>query len=127
MTEVKINSVYTRTAHMEQGFVPTDTWRALSTYDTSNVLLTTQNPEDFRRLDFLHKEEVTIVRQYTRQEETWIIEEPFPAPKTITQEEIILFLVNNLNVELEPWQEELIRVKFNDRSAKLELGTTRKS
>jgi hypothetical protein len=106
---------------MEQGFAPTETWRALDTYDTSNVLLTTQDPEDFRRLEFLHKSEVTIVRQYVRKEETWIIEEPFPAPKTITQEEIVLFLVNSLNVELEPWQEELIRIKFNDRSAKLNL------
>ena len=127
MTDSKINSIHTRKAHMEQGFAPTETWRALDSYDTNNVLLTTQDPEDFRRLAFLHKQEVTIVRQYIRPEEAWIIEEPFPAPKTITQEEIVMFLVNGLNMELEPWQEELIRIKFNDRNAKMTLEGNRES
>lgn len=114
-----------RQAYINDGYLPTKTWVVVETYGDGKILLKTQDPEDIKRHHYYNRPGVTIVRQYLKETETWVKEDPFPEIEddkpAITSSYIIDFVVTGLGVDLEPWQEDLIHARFKDRD---EAGTS---
>jgi hypothetical protein len=124
-----VNWNVARKAYIDDGFLPTSKWIAVETFG-GKILLETTNPEDFKIHDLYERPDVTIIRQYLKETETWVKEDPFPEKEevrpVITSEDIIGFIVDGLGIVMDPWQEDLVRARFAERTAKLTLDATRK-
>jgi hypothetical protein len=114
----KVEWTEARKPFLAQGYLPSTIWQALDIYDESRLILKTTDPEDFKKANLHDKHGVVIVRQYLKQEEVWIKEEPFAAPDSLTFEQVAEFITNTLGMEIEPWQEELIRIRFEKADSK---------
>lgn len=120
-----VNWNVARKAYIADGFLPTSTWVAVETFG-GKILMETANPEDFKIHDLYDRTEVTIIRQYLKETETWVKEDPFPEKEevrpVITSDDIIGFIVEGLGISLESWQEDVVRARFEDRTAKASVG-----
>ncbi|QED11655.1 hypothetical protein PP914_gp167 [Arthrobacter phage Qui] len=119
-----VNWVAARKAYIDDGFLPTSKWIALETFG-GKIRMETTDPEDFKRHELYEHPEITIIRQYLKETETWVKEDPFPEKEevrpVITSEDIIGFIVDGLGISLEAWQEDVVRARFEDRTAKVKL------
>lgn len=101
------------------GYLPTDQWKATDV--NGHLLIATQNTQDLKDMHLYNMPGVTIIRNYVKTENTWIREDPFPEEtagnKALTGDEVIKFIVDGLGIELEAWQEELLRQRVHGERA----------
>jgi hypothetical protein len=101
--------------YVEEGFLPIDQWKATDVH--GRLLIATQNTQDFKDMHLHNMPGVTIIRNYTKVESVWIKEDPFPdetaGGKAMNADEVIKFCVDGLGIELDPWQEDLIRTRVH--------------
>lgn len=119
----KLNPSITSNTYIEEGYLPTDQWKA--TDINGHVLHATNITQDFKDLHLHNKVGVTIIRNYTKVESSWVREDPFPeetaGKKALAPDEVIKFIVDGLSIELEAWQEELIRQRVVNPDKKLNV------
>lgn len=119
----KIEGVLAQHAYISEGYLPTDQWKA--TDINGHLLLATRDIQDFKQLHLWNKTGVTIIRNYIKTENTWIREDPFPeetaGKKALSPDEVVKFLVDGLGIELEVWQEELLRQRVVNPDRKINI------